>query len=230
MQIVILCGGLATRLGSITKNIPKSMIKIKNKPFLEYQIENLKKSRVKDIILCVGHLSEQIKNYFGNGEKYGVNIKYSHDGDKQLGPIGALKNAETLVDDTFFILYGDSYLELDYQKMYSFFKNKSKLGLMAVYKNFNRFDKSNLIVKDNMIVTYGEKERTKDMIYIDYGTSLLRKKSLNLIPKNTFFKTGDFFSKLISKDELLAFEVKERFYHIGNPDALEEFKNYIETQ
>jgi NDP-sugar pyrophosphorylase family protein len=230
MQIVILCGGLATRLGSLTKNIPKSMIKIKNKTFLEYQIENLKKSQIKDIILCVGHLSEQIENYFGNGDKFGVNIKYSHDGEKQLGPIGALKNAEHLVDNTFFILYGDSYLNLDYQKMHSFFKNQNKLGLMAVYKNFNRFDKSNLIVKDNMIVAYGEKERTKDMIYIDYGTSLLRKKSLDLIPKNTFFATGDFFSNLILKNELLAFEVKERFYHIGNPDALEEFKNYIETQ
>jgi len=230
MQIIILCGGLATRLGSLSKNIPKSMIKIKNKPFLEYQIENLKKSQIKNIVLCVGHFSEQIKNYFGNGEKFGVNIRYSHDGDKQLGPIGALKNAESLVEDTFFILYGDSYLNLNYQKMYFYFKNQTKLGLMAVYKNFNRFDKSNITVKDNMVVAYGEKERTKDMIYIDYGTSLLRKKALNLIPKNTFFKTGEFFSNLISKDELLAFEVKERFYHIGNPDALKEFKNYIETQ
>jgi NDP-sugar pyrophosphorylase family protein len=114
--------------------------------------------------------------------------------------------------------------------MYSYFKTQNKLGLMAVYKNFNRFDKSNLIVKDDMIVAYGEKERTKEMIYIDYGTSLLRKKALNLIPKNTFFTTGEFFSNLISKNELLAFEVKERFYHIGNPDALKEFSNYIETQ
>jgi len=230
MQIVILCGGLATRLGNITKNIPKSMIEIKNKPFLEYQIVNLKKNKIKDIVLCVGHLSEPIKKYFGNGEKFGVNIKYSHDGEKQLGPIGALKNAEHFVDDTFFILYGDSYLNLDYQKMYSYFKNQNKLGLMAVYKNFNRFDKSNIIVKNNMIVAYGEKERTKDMIYIDYGTSLLNKKALNLIPKNTFFTTGEFFTNLILKNELLAFEIKERFYHIGNPDALEEFKNYIETQ
>jgi NDP-sugar pyrophosphorylase family protein len=230
MQIVILCGGLATRLEHLTKNIPKSMIEIKNKPFLEYQIENLKRSNIKDIVLCVGHLSEQIKNYFGDGEKFDVNIKYSHDGDKQLGPIGALKNTESLIEDIFFILYGDSYLNLDYQKMYSYFKTQNKLGLMAVYKNFNRFDKSNLIVKDDMIVAYGEKERTKEMIYIDYGTSLLRKKALNLIPKNTFFTTGEFFSNLISKNELLAFEVKERFYHIGNPDALKEFSNYIETQ
>ena len=230
MQIVVFCGGLATRLGSLAKNIPKSMIKINNKPFLEHQIENIKKYSINDIVLCVGHLSEQIKKYFGNGENFGVDIKYSYDGEKPLGPIGALKNAEPLIEDIFFIMYGDSYLNVDFQKMYSYFLKNNNLGLMAVYKNFDKIDKSNLIVKENKIVAYGEKERTKDMVYIDYGTSLLRKKTLNLIPKDTFYTTGDFFSNLISKEVLLAFEVKNRFYHIGNPDALEELRNYIKTQ
>jgi len=230
MQMVILCGGLATRLGKIAKKTPKSMIKIKNKPFLEYQIENIKRHSIKDIILCVGHLSEQIEKYFGNGDKFGVNIKYSYDTNKPLGPIGALKNAESLVDDIFFIMYGDSYLNVDFKKIANYFSNHNKLGLMVVYKNYNKFDKSNLIVNDKMIIAYGEKERTNDMIYIDYGTSLLNKKVLNLIPKNTFYKTGQLFSNLISKNELLAYEVKERFYHIGNLDALNEFKAFIESQ
>ena len=230
MQIVILCGGLATRLGNIAKDTPKSMLKIKDKPFLQYQIEKLKKQKINDIILCVGHLSEQIENYFGNGKKFGVNIKYSYDKDKLLGPIGALKNAEDLLEDIFFIMYGDSYLNLDFIKIHTYFIQYSKLGLMVVYKNFNKYDKSNLIVKNNLIVAYGEKERNKDMNYIDYGTSILRKKSLKIIPNNTFYTTGQFFYDLISKKELLAFEVKERFYHIGNPDALREFKKYIETQ
>ena len=230
MQIVILCGGLATRLGNLAKDIPKSMIQIEGKPFLEYQIKNLKKHSIKDIVLCVGHLSEQIENYFGNGKKFGVNIKYSYDRNKPLGPIGAVKNAESLLEDIFFIMYGDSYLSLNFQNVYSYFTQHNKLGLMVVYKNFDKYDKSNLIIKRNMIVAYGEKERTQDMIYIDYGTSILRKKALDLIPKNTFYTTGQFFSDLISKNELLAFEVKERFYHIGNPDALKEFRNFIKTQ
>ena len=230
MQMIILCGGLATRLGKITKNIPKSMVKIKNKPFLEYQIEILKKRSIKDIVLCVGHLSDQIEQYFGNGENFGVNIKYSYDGDKQLGPIGALKNAEDLLKEDFFIMYGDSYIDVDFQQISSFFKKHDKLGLMVVYKNFNKYDKSNLIIKDNIIIAYGEKERTEDMVYIDYGTSILSKKSMKLIPKNTFYSTGQLFTDLISKGELIAFEVKNRFYHIGNPDALEEFNNYIESQ
>jgi len=223
MQMVIMCGGLATRLGPLAKNIPKSMIIIDDKPFLEYQIENLKKHNIKDIVLCVGHLSEKIEEHFGDGRKFGVNIKYSYDEDNPLGPIGAVKNAESLLEKEFFIMYGDSYLSVEFQKAYSFFKDNNKLGLMVVYKNQDKYDKSNLKIKNNMVISYGEKGSD----FIDYGTSLIRKKALDLVPKNTMFSTGDFFKKLIEKNELLAHITKERFYHIGNPEALEEFKNYI---
>jgi NDP-sugar pyrophosphorylase family protein len=226
--MVILCGGLATRLGDLAKNIPKSMIEINGKPFLEYQIENVKKRGIKDIILCVGHLSEKIEGYFGDGEKLGVNIQYSYDGDKQLGPIGALKNAESLLDDEFFVMYGDSYLTIDFQKVYNFFIKHDKPACMVVYKNYDKYDKSNLIVKDNIVIGYGDKERTEEMIYIDYGTSLLTKKLLKKLPKNTFYTTGEFFGSLIENNELLAFESTERFYHIGNPESLEELKSFIQ--
>jgi len=202
------------------------MIDIDGKPFLEQQIEMLKKHNITDIVLCVGHLSDKIEDYFGNGDKFGVNIKYSQDGAKALGPIGAIKNAESLLDDVFFIMYGDSYLSVDFQKAYSFFKEHDKLGLMVVYKNNDKYDKSNLVIKDNMVVGYREKEA----VYIDYGTSILRKKALDLVPKNTMYSTGQFFSDLISKKELLAFEAEKRFYHIGNPDALEELRSFIRSQ
>ena len=230
MQMVILCGGLAIRLRDIAKDIPKSMVQIDGKPFLEYQIENLRKNSIKDIILCVGHLSEKIKDYFGNGEQFGVNIRYSHDGDKPLGQIGAIKNAESLLEDVFFVMYGDSYLSVDFQKLYSYFMRNNKLGLMVVYKNYDKYDMSNLIIKDNMVTKYGRNGVTKDMIYIDYGVSIFRKKALNLVPKNTFYTTKQFFSDLIKKEELLAFEASKRFYHIGNPDALEEFKSFIRSK
>ena len=226
MQMVILCGGLATRLGNLAKDIPKSMIDIDGKPFLEYQIENLKKNSIKDIILCVGHLSEKIEEYFGDGSNFGVNIKYSYDGEKPLGPIGAVKNAEALLEDVFFIMYGDSYLFVDFKNVYSFFTEFDKQGLMVIYKNYDKYDKSNISVNNNMINGYGE----NDAIYIDYGTSLLRKESLDTVPRNKMYSTGEFFTNLIKKNELHAFEAKERFYHIGNPDALEEFRNFIRGQ
>ena len=228
--MVILCGGLGTRLGDLSKNTPKSMIDINGKHFLEYQIENLKKSSIKDIVLCVGYLSEKIESYFGDGKKFGVNIRYSYDGDKPLGPIGALKNAEPLLDYIFFIMYGDSYLSVDYKKVYGFFINHDKLGLMVVYKNFDKYDKSNIAIKGDLVVGYGKNNTTDDMIYIDYGTSLLRKKALNLIQENKMYTTGEFFSELIKNKELLCFETKKRFHHIGNPESLEDFSNFIRRQ
>ena len=156
MQMVILCGGLATRLGDISKTIPKSMIQIGDKPFLEHQIDFLKKNSIKNIILCVGHLSEKVESYFGDGSNFDVNIKYSYDGDKLLGPIGALKNAETLLDDVFFILYGDSYPFVDFKEIHSKFLKDNKLGLMVVYKNYDKYDKSNIQIENNMITGYGE--------------------------------------------------------------------------
>jgi len=224
--MVILCGGLATRLGEIAKNIPKSMIEIDGKPFLEYQIENLKKNSIKDIVLCVGHLSKKIEEYFGDGSHFGVNIKYSHDVEKPLGPIGAVKNAEGLLEDVFFIMYGDSYLSIDFKKVYSFYKQFDKQGLMVVYKNCDKYDKSNISVDKNLVTGYGK----NDAIYIDYGTSLIRKEALDFIQRNKMYSTGEFFKNLIKKNELLAYEAKERFYHIGNPDSLEEFRNFIRSQ
>ena len=230
MQMIILCGGLATRLGNLSKDTPKSMIKIEGKPFLEYQIEMLKKQSIKDIILCAGHLSEKIIEYFGDGKKFGVNIRYSHDDEKPLGPIGALKNAEPLLDDVFFIMYGDSYLFVDFKKVYSYFLEYEDLALMVAYKNFDKYDASNLAIKNGRIVACGKENKTKDMIYIDYGTSILRKKVLEIVPKYTPYSTERFFSELVKKRELMAFETEERFYHIGNLKSLEEFRSYIRTK
>ena len=159
-----------------------------------------------------------------------VNIKYSYDGDNLLGPIGALKNAESLLEDVYFIMYGDSYIPVDFQKVYSKFIIKNNLAMMVVYKNYDKYDKSNLIVDNNKVIGYKDNTRKKDMIFIDYGTSLLRKKTLDFVPKNTFYSTGQFFSDLINKHELLAFEAERRFYHIGNLESLEEFRHFIRSQ
>jgi len=227
MQMVIICGGLGTRLGHLTKYTPKSMIEIEGKPFLEYQIENLKKQSITDIVLCVGHLSKKIEEYFGNGQRFGVNLKYSFEKEKLLGQIGAVKNAEPLLEDSFFIMYGDSYLTLDLHKVYNFFMQHDKPALMVVYQNHDKYDKSNIIIQDNMVTGYGEKQKTRDMIYIDYGTSILRKKVLDYVPKGTSYSTEEFFTDLIKKQDLMAFESDKRFYHVGDPDSLEDFRNYI---
>jgi len=226
IQIVILAGGLATRLGNLTGNRAKSMVEVQGKPFLEYQFELLRQGRIRDIILCLGHMREQIERHFGNGKQYGVNIKYSLE-DKLLGTAGALKKAEALLNDAFFTMYGDSYLSLDFPAAMQYFKSQSKLALMTVYKNYDRYDRSNTVVEGDLVKKFSKQERTKDMVYIEYGANIFKKEALNMVPVNQYYSLDSLFPKLIEKEELLAFEVKERFYEIGSPQGLKEFEEYI---
>lgn len=226
MQVAILAGGLATRLGDLTKNRPKSMVEVYGKPFIEYQLELLRKGGIDNIILCLGHAGEQIERHCGNGKKYGVNIKYSIE-DKLLGTAGALKKAEVLLNDVFFTMYGDSYLFLDFPAAMRNFKSQNKLAQMTVFRNYDRYDRSNTAVEGNLVKKYSKQERTEDMTYIDYGANIFRKEVLRMIPENQFYSLEDLFPCLIEMDELLAFEVKERFYEIGSPQGLKEFIEYV---
>jgi len=226
MQVVILAGGLATRLGNLTENQPKSMVKVWGKPFLEYQLELLRRGGIEDIILCIGHMGEQIERHCGNGSQYGVNIKYSIE-DKLLGTAGALKKTEASLNDTFFTMYGDSYLFLDFSPVMSYFESQNKLALMTVYKNYDRYDSSNTAVEQGLVRKFSKKEKTKDMVYIEYGANIFKKESLKMIPEDQFYSLDDLFPRLIEMEELLAFEVKDRFYEVGSPQGLKEFKKYI---
>lgn len=226
MQMAILAGGLATRLGDLTKDQPKSMVQISGKPFLEYQLDLLKRQAVRDIILCTGRFKEQIENYFRDGREFGVNMKYSRE-DKLLGTAGALKKAESLLNDVFFTMYGDSYLFLDFNHVMSYFESRNKLALMTVYKNYDRYDRSNTVVEGNLVKKFSKKEKTKDMVYIEYGANIFKKEILRMIPENQFYSLDDLFPRLIEMEELLAFEVGERFYEIGSPQGLREFEEYI---
>jgi MurNAc alpha-1-phosphate uridylyltransferase len=227
MQAAILAGGLATRLRPVTSTIPKSMILIEGKPFLEYQLDFLKRGGIADIILCVGHLKEQIESSFGDGSRFGVKIRYSREEGPLLGTAGALRNAIDLLDDTFFVMYGDSYLFLDFQEIWRFFHRFHKSGLMVVYKNENRYDTSNVSIEGDLVKNYSKTDRTPGMVYIDYGVSILRKTVLESIPEHEYYSLEALFSPLINRKELLCFPVKERFYEIGSKKGLEEFQDYI---
>ena len=225
IQVVIFAGGLATRLGELTKNRPKSMVEILNKPFLAYQLELLRAKGITDIVLCIGHLGTQIRETFRDGSKYGVHISYGIE-EKPLGTAGALKNAESLLGNIFFVMYGDSYLFLDFHEIQSYFISQNKLGLATVYRNHDSYDQSNMVINGNMVTKYSKIEKTKDMVYIDYGASIFRKEALQLVPENHAYSLEDLFIRLIEKEQLLAFEVNDRFYEIGSPQGLRDFEEF----
>ena len=226
IQIAILAGGLATRLGDLTRKDPKSLIKVQGKPFIEHQIDQIKNQGITDILVCTGHLGQQIKEYLGDGARRGLNIRYSHE-DTPLGTAGALKNAENLLNDTFITVYGDSYLFLDLNGILSYFMTRDSLAMMTVYKNCDRHDRSNTSIGGGFVTGYSKNGRTPDMVYIDYGANVFRKKVLDLVPEDRYYPLEDLFSRLIARKQLLACEVGERFYEIGSPQGLQEFNEYM---
>jgi N-acetyl-alpha-D-muramate 1-phosphate uridylyltransferase len=224
-QAVILAGGMATRLGELSKQRPKSMIMFEGEPFLGHQLHYLHNHGVQNVLLCVGHLKEQIIEYFGDGHKYDVEITYSCE-DRPLGTAGALKNAEHLISDVFFTIYGDSYLSLDFSNAKDYFLNYEKLALMTVYRNSDRYDLSNTSIENGFVTRYDKKDR-RGLSYIDYGANFFRKEVLKLVPPNQFYPLEDLFQQLIPRRELLALEVDQRFYEIGSYHGLDEFAGYI---
>ncbi len=226
---ILLAGGLATRLRPLTENIPKSLIDINGEPFIAHQLKLLKKNNITDVVICSGYLGEQIQNFVGNGANFGLNISYSFDGPNLLGTAGAIKKAINLLDDNFFVIYGDSYLPCNYLDIQHAYLNSNKISLMSVYKNHNKFDKSNVIYKNGNIVTYDKKNHTKEMQYIDYGLGIFNKKAFNIVPENNPYDLADLYQTLLKTNQLSAIEIAQRFYEIGSISGIKEFKKYAET-
>ena len=203
------------------------MVPVKGKPFLEYQLQHLSSSGIKDFVLCVGYLGEQVRDYFGDGTRLGITLEYSFDGEKPLGVAGALKRSEPLLHDVFFATYGDAYLRADYPATYREFLQRHELGMMLVYENHDERGKSDLAVKDGFVTKYSKRNQTPDMVWINYGVSLLRKEALQHIPVNRECGEEEFYGELISHGELLAKKVSTKFYEIGSPRGLKEFEEFL---
>jgi NDP-sugar pyrophosphorylase family protein len=226
-QCAILAGGLATRLRPLTEKVPKSMIRIKDKPFLAYQIDLLRKNNVSEIVLCAGYLGEQIEECFGDGRKFGVHITYSYEREQLLGTAGALRNAIGLLGDGFFVLYGDSYLDVDYERIGRCFLTAGLPLLLTVFKNHNNWDKSNIVFKNGVVQLYDKKHQIPQMEYIDYGLAVLSQNVLADVPQGKPADLADIYKKLAAENKAAGFEVHNRFYEIGSTAGLREFEELI---
>jgi NDP-sugar pyrophosphorylase family protein len=227
LPVVILAGGLATRLRPITEKVPKALIEVAGRPFLEHQVELLKRNRITDLVFCVGYLGEMIEQRYGDGEALGVRIRYSFDGPKLLGTGGAIKKALELLPDAFFVLYGDSYLPVDYQVVAATFEKAGKPALMTVFANADAWDASNVWFANGGIRLYSKREKLPEMRHIDYGLMICTKEILNDYPNDQAFDLGDTFENLSRKGELAGHEVTQRFYEIGSPAGLAELDRLL---
>ncbi len=225
--LALLAGGLATRLHPVTQQIPKSLIEINGRPFIVYQLELLKKNGIRRVVMCVGFLGNKIQEVVGDGKKLGIEVEYSFDGDQLLGTGGALRKALPLLGDTFFVMYGDSYLPINFANVSNFFENQAKGALMTVIKNNNQWDKSNVIFEEGAIIYYDKVQTQVAMHHIDYGLEIFTAKALGRVNEGVRIDLADIFKDLIKHGDMVGYEVHERFYEIGSFSGIEDMKKYL---
>jgi N-acetyl-alpha-D-muramate 1-phosphate uridylyltransferase len=225
--VAILAGGLATRLRPETDKTPKALLTVAGEPFLLHQLRLLRANGFRKIVICVGYLAEMIKAQIGDGTDIGLQITYSFDGPNLLGTGGALKRALPNLGQEFVVIYGDSYMPVDYGAVVEAFVRSGKPALMTVLKNEGRWDASNVQLEDGKIRRYDKRLRTAEMRYIDYGIAVLRATVFESVPGDVPFDLADLYSRLVSDKEMAAYEVKERFYEMGSRQGLAELDSLL---
>lgn len=229
LPVAILAGGLATRLHPITETIPKALVDVAGMPFILRQLDYLRRQGVSRVVLCVGFLGEQIKAAVGDGAALGLSVSYSQDWPNLMGTGGALRQALPLLDSQFLVLYGDSYLPIDFASVEQEFLASGKPALMTVQRNADRWDKSNVLFENNVLVEYNKRAPTAEMRHIDYGLGAI---TANLLADDS--TTGpvdlaDIYHRLSLSRQLAGYEVHERFYEIGSHKGLAEATEYFRS-
>lgn len=220
--VAILAGGVALRMRPHTETRPKALLDVAGRPFVAHQLTLLRSRQITDVVLCVGHFGQQIEAFVGDGQAWGLRVRYSHDGPVLLGTGGALRRARPLLGPAFFVLYGDSYLPCDYAAVGRAFAGSKRLGLMTVFRNDNAFDTSNVLMESGEIVRYDKVSRGREMRHIDYGLGVLAAEALDPYPPGEPFDLSRVYQDLLARGQLAACEVADRFFEIGSPEGLRD--------
>jgi MurNAc alpha-1-phosphate uridylyltransferase len=228
LPVVILAGGLATRLRPVTATVPKAMLEINGKPFVAHQLTLLQQQGITHVIFCLGFLGEQIVEYVSDGTKFNLHVQYSFDGETLLGTAGAIKKASSLLPQYFFLLNGDSYLPCDYSSVQAAFFKLNKLALMTVFNNQGRWDTSNVELAKQAIIKYDKKDHNERMQFIDYGLEIFSKEVFECLSPGEYCDLTEVYQRLIAQKQLAAFEVYERFYENGSFVGIEDLTSYLQ--
>lgn len=228
MQAVVLAGGLATRLLPLSADVPKSMVTVAGRPFIAWQLERLAASGISRVVLCIGHLGGQIRDYVGDGARFLLRVDYSEDGPTALGTGGALRRALPRLEPRFIVTYGDSYLPFDYASLLlDLERHPLAQGTLAVYENRGQWDQSNVEVAGERVVRYAKGERDPRLDHIDYGAMALTAATLTALPDGAAFGLDQLQQQLAARGRLRALRARQRFYEIGSAAGLAELETYL---
>jgi NDP-sugar pyrophosphorylase family protein len=214
----------------MTDTIPKALIPVGGVPFASHQLDWLAREGVDRVVYCIGYRGDLVRDYVGNGARWGLSAEFVDEGDRLRGTAGALRLAldEGALDDQFVVLYGDSYLPIALKPVWTAFEDSSLPALMTVLRNEGRWDRSNAHVEDGLVTTYDKFDADPALEWIDYGLSSLERSIVEeRVPRGVESDLADLFGRL-SEDRLLAaFEVSERFFEIGSPIGLSELEQHL---
>ena len=229
MQVVILAGGLGTRLRAMAPETPKVMVPVAGRPFIEHQFALLRGAGLVEILLCVGHLGDQVQAHVGDGRAFGLRVQYAWEKpDKLMGTGGALVQARALLAPAFFVLYGDSYLPTDYAAVAEWFLRSDYPGAMTVFRNEGRWDASNTRIDGDRVTFYSKRAARGETDYIDYGLSAYRREVIEGYADAPMpLDLAQVQSDLVQRRAMGAYVVKERFYEIGKPEGWAELDAHL---
>ena len=227
LPVCILAGGLGTRLGDRAKGIPKPLIEVAGQPFVLHQLRLLADHGARRVVMCVGYLGEQIAQRLG-GEQFGISISYSFDGPQQLGTLGAIRNAVDLLGPRFLVLYGDTYLRIDYGVTTAAWESSGLPAMMTVLCNEDRWDRSNAQFDGACVTAYDKRAPKPEMRWIDYGLGGLEQRALHTVDDNVG-DLADLYRVLASRGQLFGFAASHRFYEIGTPAGLDETRAFLSS-
>jgi MurNAc alpha-1-phosphate uridylyltransferase len=230
MQAVVLAGGLATRMRPLTETIPKSLLRVAGRPFVDWQLERLAACGVRDVVMCVAHLGDQIRDHVGDGARLGIRVVWSAE-PQLLGTAGALRHALSLLAPTFLVTYGDSYLPFDYAEPLALLDAHADCdGVMAVFANAGRWEASNVILRDGAWVERYEKTGNDPRFdHIDYGATALRREVIAALADGVPHGLDAIQRDLAARGRLRAVVARERFFEIGSPAGLAELDRHLRS-
>jgi MurNAc alpha-1-phosphate uridylyltransferase len=230
VQAVVLAGGFATRMHPRTLTVPKSMLEVAGRPFIEWQLERLAEAGLLDVVMCIAHLGESIRAHVGDGARFGVRVEWSEEGPKLLGTAGALRSALPLLAPTFLVTYGDSYLPFDYSEpLRTLDAHRDCDGVMAVYKNAGKWEPSNVLTDDAWVLRYEKGCQDPTLDHIDYGATALRRDVIAALPSGEPRGLDRLQHELAERKRLRACVARDRFFEIGSPEGLAALELHLKT-
>ncbi len=229
MQCVILAGGLGTRMRPLTDACPKTLLPVCGRPFAYHQLHWLAAQGVTEVVYAIGHQGELIRDYWLREPPPVPSVRYVDEGGHLRGTGGAIRLVleQGVLEESFLVIYGDSFLPVDFAPIWQAFQSSGQPALMTVLRNEGRWDRSNAIYEDGRVVLY-DKTANAAMRYIDYGLSVFRRDLFDTIPDKVF-DLSTLFRDLSVRGELAGFEVHQRFYEVGSPDGLADLEQYFEV-